>query len=340
MAKISPKAKKLHKDAIVIDGHNDHVICKDLRGDRLDLMKVNRSYHSDGARLLAGGVTASMFMVDGHFLGRSLKYIEQVHQEIERNSDKLMLVTKTRHIRQAKRTGKLGIIMSWESCRAVKNDLELLQAAYRLGVRCSTVTHNEGGFGYTLQGSPSPYCYCTQQDRETFRKTFRGLTDFGKQAVREMNRLGILVDVAHANDKTFFDMIDLAERPMISSHGSAFALCPQSRASTDDQIRALAATGGLLAVVFYWKFIDLSQRKATVGRLVDHIAYVAELVGIDHVGLGSDFDGLMPGEWPILRSADQLPQITEEMVRRGFSESEIRKVLGKNFLRVLAATMG
>ena len=113
-----------------------------------------------------------------------------------------------------------------------------------------------------------------------------------------------------------------------------------SRCSTDEQIKAIAATGGLLSRVLYWRFIDLSKEKATVDRVVDHIAYVAELVGIDHVGIGTDFDGLMPGDYPILQSADQLPRITDAMHRREFSETDIRKVLGKNFLRVFKATIG
>ncbi len=344
MRKISAKAKRIHKDAILIDGHNDHLILKVEENKPLDFMTVNRRYHSDGTRLLAGGVTASMFMVDGHFLDRSVSLIEKTHREIEAHSDKLMLVTKTSHILKAKRTGRLGIIMSWESGRAARHDLDLLRAAYRLGLRCSTITHNEGGtteyLSFGLQGTPSPCRYCELSDRDTFRRMSLGLTDFGKAAVKEMNALGILVDIAHANDAAIDDIFKLTTKPVISSHGGAFALCPHSRCSTDEQIEAIAASGGLLSVILFGKFIAKPPKRGSVKVVVDHIEYVAELVGIQHVGIGTDFDGLMPGQWPVIRSADELPRITDEMVRRGFSEADIRKVWGENYLRVFKATIG
>ena len=155
-----------------------------------------------------------------------------------------------------------------------------------------------------------------------------------------MNRLGLLLDLAHANDRTVEDVLELAARPVVSTHGGVFACCPHYRCSTDEQIRGIAATGGLVSIAFYDQFVAAPPEKATVDGIVDQIAHVAGLVGIGHVGIGTDFDGLPEGVWPVIRTADRLPELTEAMVRRGFSAAEIRKVWGGNYLRVLRATVG
>ena len=340
LAQVNHEAKALHESTILVDGHNDHLILKYSRGEAFDFMKANRRYHSDGARLRVGGVTASLFMVDGHELTRSMAMIEQTHREIEDHPDALMLITRTRDIRTAKRTGRLGIVMSWESCTALENNLDILHLAHRLGLRSSTVTHGEGGTEFALQGTPSPFGYCTDAERDSYRRTSSGLTPFGKEAVQEINGLGILLDVAHANDATFDDMLDLSGAPVISSHGGVFACSPHSRCSTDDQIRALAASGGLLSIAFFDAFIAQPPKKATVQGIVDQICYVADLVGVDHVGIGTDFDGLPDNVWPVIRTANQLPRLTQAMLKRGFTPAEVRKVWGGNYLRVLRATIG
>lgn len=336
--RISPRAKRLHDECIIVDGHNDHLILKWVRGEPFDFMKVNRRYHSDGPRLRKGGMTATMFMVDGHHLDRSMSMIEQTLEEIEDNPDDLMLVTKTADIRAAKRTGRLGVMMTWESLLALQEDIDLLHIAHRLGIRASTLTHGEGGMENALQLAPSEFGYCSAADREMFRKMNAGLTLFGRETVMRMNALGILIDVAHANDCALYDIIEITTRPVISSHGGVFALSPHSRCSTDDQIRAIAATGGLLSIAFFGAFI--AEKDPSVDKIVDQIAYVVDLVGVDHVGVGTDFDGLPDGEFPVIPSADELPQLTEAMVRRGFSDAEIKKIWGGNYLRVLKATIG
>lgn len=340
MSRISQEAQALHESAILVDGHNDHLILKYARGEAFDFMKIDRRYHSDGSRLLAGGMTAALFMVDGHELNRSMSMIERTHQEIQRHPDSLMLVTRARDIRTAKRTGRLGMIMSWESGTALENNPDILHLAYRLGLRCSTVTHGEGGSEFALQGTPSPFCYCSGDDRNTYRRTSTGLTPVGKEVVRQMNDLGMLLDVAHANDATVEDVLELSTQPVVSSHGGVFACSPHSRCSTDDHIRALASSGGLLSIAFFGSFIAQQPKKATVQGIVDQIAYVADLVGIDHVGIGTDFDGLPDGVWPVIRTANQLPRLTQAMLKRGFTPAEIRKVWGGNYQRVLKATIG
>ncbi|NOZ19679.1 MAG: membrane dipeptidase [Planctomycetes bacterium] len=331
-------ARRIHREAILIDGHNDHIMLKCEQGKPIDLMKVNRKYHSDAPRLLKGGMTASLFMVDGHDLARSMMIVERALREIARHPKHLMQVTRTADIRRAKRTGRLGIMLTWESGMALCNNIDILRLAYRLGIRSITLTHFEGGCQFALQGTPSYFGYCTPEDRASFRRTMKGLTSFGRQVVKEMNRLGMLVDLAHINDAAFYDVIEITEKPAVSTHGGVFACAPHARCLTDDQIRAIARTDGLLGIAFYHKFI--SRKRATVDKIVDQMAYVADLVGIKHVGIGSDFDGLGEGVWPVIRTADRLPTLTEAMVRRGFSDAEIKKVLGGNFLRVLKATIG
>jgi len=333
-------AEALHETLILIDGHNDHFMLKFARGEPYRFMQVHRRYHSDGPRLLKGGMTASFFMVGGHALDRSVALIERAHREIEDHPESLMLVTRTGDIRKAKRTGRLGVMLSWESGLALGNSLDVLHAAYRLGVRASTLTHNEGGTAFALQGTPSPFRYLTPRQRKAARRNAKGLTAAGRDVVKEMNRMGMLVRVAHANDAAVEDIVELTSKPVVSTHGGVFACCPHARCSTDDQIRAIAATGGLLSIAFYDGFIAKPPAKATIDGIVDQIAHVADLVGIDHVGIGTDFDGLSDGVWPVVRTADRLPRLTEAMVRRGLSDAEIRKVWGGNYLRVLKATIG
>ncbi|MBN1672300.1 MAG: dipeptidase [Kiritimatiellae bacterium] len=328
----------LHAQCVLIDGHNDVLMLRHSRGRPYDLMKVDRRYHSDGPRLIAGGMTASLFMVHGHELAPSLEMIARVYREVARHPDALMLITETGQIRRAKRSGRLGIVMSWESLMALESSMEVLHIAHRLGVRASTVTHGEGGGEHQLQGTPSVFRLVTARDRARHRRTAKGLTPFGKQVIREMNRLGMLIDVAHANDRTFDDILALSAKPVVSTHGGVFACCPHARCSTDEQIKALAAGGGLLSIAFYPGFIAPPGRKATADGIVDQILYVAGLVGIDHVGIGTDFDGISGR--PVIRSAERLPVLTEAMLRRGLRPAEIRKVWGGNYLRVLKETIG
>ncbi len=342
MARRSTKsrAREIHRRAIIIDGHNDHFMRKFKHGAAFEFTKVRRRYHSDGPRLLKGGTTTPFMMVGGHGLAESLALIELARRAVEANPRKLMLVTRAADIRRAKQSGRLGILLSWESGLAFENSLEVLGAAYRLGVRVSTLTHGEGGTKYALQGTRSAFRYATPRQRAALRKKSRGLTAFGREVVKEMNRLGMLIDLAHANDAAQDQILRLSSRPVVSTHGGVYACCPHTRCSTDSQIRRIAAAGGLVSIAFYSAFLTRHPARATVEHIVDQVAHVAGLVGIDYVGLGSDFDGLGETELPVIPSAERLPELTAAMVRRGFSEAEIRKVLGGNYLRVLKAVIG
>jgi membrane dipeptidase len=336
---LKSRALKIHRRCILVDGHNDHFIMKLQRGDALNFTRVAKRYHSDGPRLLKGGMTASFFMVGGGQLARSVVLIQNAREEVAAHPGKFLLCTRTADIRRAKRTRRLGVMLSWESCTALGNNMEILRLVYDLGVRVSTVTHGEGGKPEHLQGTRSPFKYATPKERARLRRRAKGLTSFGRAVVKEMNRLGILIDLAHANDAAFDDVLRLSGKPVVSTHGGAFGCCPHTRCCTDRQIKAVAGGGGLVSIAFYDGFIARPPKKASVEGIVDQIAYVAELVGVEHVGIGTDFDGLGE-EWPLIRSADRLPVLTEAMVRRGFSEAEIRKIWGGNYLRVLKATVG
>ncbi|MHC4917937.1 MAG: dipeptidase [Planctomycetota bacterium] len=332
------RARAIHRRCVLVDGHNDHFIMKLGRGDPLAFTRVARRYHSDAPRLLRGGMTASFFMVGGGQLERSMVLIQQAREEVAAHPEKLLLCTRPADIRKAKRTGRLGVMLSWESCAALGNNVEILRLAYDLGVRVSTLTHGEGGRPEHLQGTRSPFRYASPGQRSRLRRRSRGLTRFGKAVVKEMNRLGILIDLAHANDRAVEDVLKLTTKPVVSTHGGAYGVCPHTRCSTDSQIRAIAATGGLVSIAFFDGFIARPPKRATVEGIVDQIAYVADLVGVEGVGIGTDFDGLGE-EWPIVRTADRLPVLTEAMVRRGFSEAEIGKIWGGNYMRVLKATL-
>ena len=181
---ISRRASRIHRQAILIDGHNDLLMLKFSRGQPYALMRAAPRYHSDGVRLLKGGMTASLFMVGGHELGPSLALIELAHREIARHPGSLLLVTRTADILRAKRTGRLGLLLSWESGLALGGSLEVLRAAHRLGLRASTLTHGEGGQPFALQGTPSAFAHCTAHGRRAFRRRSKGLTGFGREVVR------------------------------------------------------------------------------------------------------------------------------------------------------------
>ncbi|MGQ9663309.1 MAG: dipeptidase [Kiritimatiellia bacterium] len=337
---IHRKAREIHARCILVDGHNDLIIRRFARGHSPDMVRIDRRYHSDAARLLRGGTTASFFMVGGGEKDHTFALLQRAREQIAQHPDRLLLATKASHIRHAKRTKRLAVILSWESCSVLANRLEPLRLAWELGLRVSTLTHGEGGGPHDLQGSPLPFKYVSADERRSLQREAKGLTDFGEEVLRTMNRLGILVDVAHANDRTVAEVLELSSKPVVSTHGGVYRLCPHTRCSTDDQIRALAAKGGLISIAFYRGFLAEPPRQATVDDIVRQIAYVADLVGIDHVAIGSDFDGLGEEEQPVIPDPGRLPILTEMMLRYGFNEGEIRKVWGENYLRVFATTVG
>jgi membrane dipeptidase len=331
------EAQALHKRLLIIDSHNDIPVEGIHRGVRpLAWERRDPAYHTDIPRMKEGGYDAGFFIVGDGPTANVWVTIEQVLQLIERRPADLVLVRSSQDIVRAWKSGKIGVLMAIEGAgRWLQGNLEVLGILHRLGVRSVAITHGEGGSDAgQLQGSRSPYGRCTPEDRERERRNAGGLTPLGRDVLRRNTELGIVTDLAHINDKAFYEVLERSSRPPIVSHTAVFALSHHWRCLTDDQIKALAAAGGAMGIAFAPDFIDADPQRATTDRVVEHICHVADLVGIEHVGIGSDFDGL--GKTiPVVPEVSQLPRLTRSMMAYGMSEEEIRKVWGGNFLRLL-----
>jgi membrane dipeptidase len=363
------EAQRIQSKAIIVDGHND--ITSAMVDEDYDLATPSAGkYHTDLARMKQGGMTAQFFSVyvdrkyvkEGGSARRAMDMIDAVYRAAERHTDDLILATSVADIRRAKEQKKIAALMGIEGGHAIENSLAALRAFYRLGVRYMTLTHNNTN---------------DWADSSRDEPRHNGLTDFGKEVVREMNRMGMLVDVSHVSDKTMSDVLDISSAPVIASHSSARALSNHPRNIPDDLLRRIAKNGGVVMINFYPVFIDQKAYDADRARderlkpqmdalkerfkddakqleeetkkledanplpptplsvLVDHIDHVVKVAGINHVGLGSDFDGV-PSLPEGLKDISELPNITYELLRRGYKEEDIRKILGENLLRAFA----
>ena len=368
--KLWQKALAIHRRAIVIDTHND--VTTPMTNDDYDLGGAPPvPYRTSLERMKQGGMTAEFFSLyvrpwyveHGGAARRTLDMIDSVYRAVERHPNDLMLATSPADIRRAKKQKKIAALMGIEGGHAIENSLATLREFHRLGVRYMTLTWNNTN---------------DWADAARGEKTHHGLTEFGKDVVREMNRLGMLVDVSHVSDETMSDALDVSKAPIVATHSSARALSNVPRNIPDDLLRRIAKNGGVVQVNFYSYFLDAAtvgpqgevrdkrlkaqqdslnekykndpERLAEEGdkleaanplpplplsKLIDHIDYIVKVAGIDHVGLGADFDGAM--DFPEgAQDVSMLPNITYELLKRGYSERDIRKILGENFLRVLA----
>ena len=364
------RALQIHRRAIVIDTHND--VTTPMTNDDFDLSGTPPTpYRTTIARMKQGGLTAEFFSLyvrpwyvqNGGSARRTLDMIDSVYRAVERHPRDLMFATSGADIRRAKRTGKVAALMGIEGGHAIEDSLPVLREFYRLGVRYMTLTWNNTN---------------NWADAGRGEKKHNGLSDFGKDVVREMNRLGMLVDVSHVSDKTMSDALDISKAPIIASHSSARALSDVPRNIPDDLLKRIAKNGGVVQVNFYTVFVDAKtvapqsaerdrrlkaqqdaidekykndpERRAEesdkleaahplpplpISKLIDHIDHIVKVAGIDHVGIGADFDGAndMPEG---AQDVSMLPNITYELLKRGYSERDIRKILGENFLRAFA----
>ncbi len=364
------RALEIQRRAIVIDSHND--ITTPMTNDDYDLGgPPPEPYRTSLDRMKQGGLTAEFFSVyikpeyatNGGAARRTLDMIDSVYRAVERHPNDLMLATSAADIRRAKQQKKIAALMGIEGGHAIENSLPTLREFYRLGVRYMTLTWNNTN---------------DWADAGRGEKKHNGLTDFGKEVVKEMNRLGMLVDVSHVADKTMSDALDVSKAPIIASHSSARALSNVPRNIPDDLLKRIGEKGGVVQVNFYSGFVDTAtvtpqsdERDARlkpqldalrekykndperlgeegdkleaanplpplpIGKLIDHIDHIVKVAGIDHVGIGADFDGAndMPEG---AKDVSMLPNITYELLKRGYSEQDIRKILGENFLRVFA----
>jgi len=334
---ITDEAKALHDRSIVIDGHSDTLIENFANPVTPGFGHPTDRLHMDLPRSLAGGLTAAFFMVGGNAQPRTWQLIDRMHAEAEENADRLTVALCGADIRQAKEDGRLAGIMSFEGGLACGGDLAILRHFYRLGVRCMSLTHGEEYSDGSLQGEKSFFGFCDTAFRKQARASARGLTVFGREAVKEMNGLGVLIDAAHCNDRSFWELVELSETPPVVTHGNSFALSPHARNLTDEQLRALAEKGGVIGLAFYPPFVD--QNEPSLDRLIDHMEHIIEVAGVRIVGLGSDYDG-MGQATPIVPEVSRLSELTQGMLDRGFPPADVEKILGGNFLRVIEEVVG
>jgi membrane dipeptidase len=369
---VSAPAKQLHFSSIVIDTHDDTT--QRLLDPHFDLAARHSDGNIDIPRMRDGGLSAIFFSIwiPGKIMGpegvkQALDQIDAVRETVRKHPNELALATTADEVRAAHQQGKIAALMGVEGGHMMGNDLAVLRTFAALGVRYMTLTHMENN---------------EWADSSTAKPQHNGLTDFGKDVVREMNRLGIIVDISHVSDKTFHDALEASKAPLFASHSSCRALCNAARNMTDDMMRDLAKHGGVIQINYHVGFLSQEFRdyetahpdaekeieaevkkrcgdneacKLTTGDqvvrdfmeagklpkvnwtvIIEHIDHAVKVAGIDHVGLGSDFDGAV---MPIgMQDVTHLPQITDALLKKGYSESDIRKILGENTLRVLAET--
>jgi membrane dipeptidase len=369
---VSDQAKKLQSSSIVMDTHDDTT--QRLLDPKFDLSLRQADGNIDIPRMREGGLSAIFFSIwiSSKILGpdavkRALDQIDAVRETVRKHPNDLLLATTAADVHEAKKQHKIAALIGVEGGHMMGNDLSVLRTFAALGVRYMTLTHMDNN---------------EWADSSTDKPVHDGLTDFGKDVVREMNRLGIIVDISHVSDKTFYDALETSKAPVFASHSSCRAICQAPRNMTDDMMRDLAKHGGVIQINYHVGFLSQEFRdyekahpeaekaineevkkrcgdneacKLTTGdqvvrdfmeagklpkvdwtKIIEHIDHAVKVAGADHVGLGSDFDGAV---MPIgMQDVTHLPQITDALLKKGYSESDVRKILGENTLRVLSET--
>jgi len=367
---LSTRARRLHFSSIVVDTHDDTT--QRLMDGGFDLGPRNADGSIDIPRMKEGGLDAIFFSiwmpskVKGlEAVQRATAQIEAVRDQGRKHSNDLALATTATQIRTARQQGKIAVLMGVEGGHMINSDLSVLRRYADLGVRYLTLTHSGN---------------CEWADSATDKPAHNGLSDFGKQVIREMNRLGMIADISHVSDKTFRDVLEVSKAPVFASHSSCRAICDHPRNMSDDMMRALAAKGGIVQINFHEGFLSQEFRNAEKAdpdinnaiaaevqkrcgdregcqliegdkitreyvlqgklprvewtKIIEHIDHAVKVAGIDHVGLGSDFDGAnMPFG---MEDATTLPRITEALLQKGYSDGDVKKILGENTLRLMS----
>ncbi len=361
------RVRDVHARAVVVDTHADTLWRVLDEGD--DISDRSAKGHIDLPRLLEGGVDGQFFAIwpqphygpDG-YVKRCLRLIDALHGVIARSGGRMFLAATPDDIRRADREHRVAALLGIEGGHAIEDDLGVLRMFHRMGVRYMTLT-------WSINTSWA--------DSSGDQRTYHGLTAFGEKVVREMNRLGMIVDISHVSDETFRDVLAATSAPVIASHSSCRSLCDAPRNMSDDMLKALAGNGGVIMINFYSAFLDQAFRDAsraaseaskdrlsaiasetlgdaaerdrrewelhaaidaaippaTLGRVLDHIDHAVRVAGRDHVGLGSDFDGITSAPRG-LENVSMLPAITRGLLERGYTDDEVIGILGGNFLRV------
>jgi membrane dipeptidase len=364
---------QLHFKALLVDTHNDiptTAIDAGLSFDR----DLRTKTHSDLQRMKQGGVDAQLFSIwcDGNKQNPyawANREIDTVLAWTNRNPNDMVQAFTVKDIKKAAKQKKLAVLFGVEGGHMIENDLAKLDALYQRGVRYMTITWNN-----STSWATSALDETTKADS----LPHKGLTDFGKQVIRRMNELGMLIDLSHVGEQTFWDAIGITTKPVLVSHSCVYSICPHRRNLKDDQIKAVGKNGGVIHLNFYSGFLDSAFEKRSdaftarhkremdsllkanpepyfmqvylftkypdevkglrppMSLLIDHLDYIVKMIGVNHVGLGSDFDGVnsLPEQ---LDDVTKYPLITDELIKRGYSKKDITKILGGNFLRVLKA---
>jgi membrane dipeptidase len=362
-------AAAVHRRAIVVDGHCDTPYR--LHRHNLHLDEHDTEAQLDLRSLQESGITASFFAayVPGYYVGRgaaafAYRLIDMIHREAARRPELLSFCTDSAGIRRAKSDGKIALLIGVEGGHAIEDSLDTLRDFYARGARYMTLTHVNTNNWCDSSGDPGRH---------------GGMTAFGRDVVRTMNDLGMIVDISHVSDQAFYHAVETTRVPVVATHSSCRALCRHPRNLTDDMLRDLARNGGVCMINFFSAFVNdrvaevvmhaqkrpprtptdvggteempndrvdwdsylkwfnaLGCPRATLDEVVDHIIHAATVAGVDHVGIGSDFDGV-PALPDGLQTAASLPAVTARLIERGVSENDVVKILGTNFLRVFEA---
>ena len=363
---VTANAAEVHRRAIIVDGHCDTPYR--LLRHHVHLDQHDTEAQLDLRTLQESGITASFFAayVPGFYVGRgaaafAYRLIELIKSETKRKPELLRFCADSAGIRQAKKDGRIGIMIGVEGGHAIEDSLDILRDFYAHGARYMTLTHV----------NTNNWC-----DSSGDAPRHNGLTSFGRDVVKTMNDIGMIVDISHVSDKAYYDVLETTRVPVVATHSSCRALCRHPRNMTDQMLRDLAKNGGVCMINFFSAFVNdavaevvmhaqkrprkteeggteempndatdwdsylkwfntLGCPKATLDDVLAHIMHAVEVAGIDHVGIGSDFDGV-PALPDGLQTAAALPSITEKLMERGVSAAEVEKILGGNFMRVFA----
>jgi membrane dipeptidase len=367
---ISERARKLHFSSIVVDTHDDTT--QRFLDGKFDLGPRNAAGSIDIPRMREGNLSAIFFSIwipskitGPEAVDRALVQIDAVREQVRKHPNDLVLATTAAEIREARKQGKIAALLGVEGGHMINSDLGVLRSYAALGVRYMTLTHSGND---------------EWADSSTDKAAHNGLTEFGKDVVREMNRLGMMVDISHVSDKTFYDALEVSKAPLLASHSSCRAICDAPRNMTDQMMKDLATKGGVVQINYHVGFLSQEFRNAekanpelnkAIGlevtkrcgenegcqliegdrltreyveqgkfprvdytKIIEHIDHAVKVAGIDHVGLGSDFDGAnMPYG---MEDASKLPRITEALLQKGYSEGDVKKILGENTLRIMS----
>lgn len=360
---------KIHQNMIVVDGHNDVIYEAILKGK--DIGQELNMGHTDIPRLKKGGVNVQVFAVwsddkkwpVGKAFAHANEQLDALENTIDRNSDEISLATSTKDIEKILNDGKIAAVIGVEGGNMIEGSLEYLEQLYNRGARYLTLTWN-----YNL-----PWVTAAAVETDGSKKTGKGLSVHGRDIIRKMNELGMMVDLSHGSKQSFYDVLEVTSKPILVSHSNAYALTPHYRNLDDKQLEALKENGGVVGVNFYSGFLDSDFSKRVmqlyekqegsnvnkkliesrntgamyaklskelrheadtpIESLMRHIDYLVDKVGIDHVAVGSDYDGIESTPQG-LEDVSKFPNLTKALLERGYSEKDVAKIMGLNFLRV------